>query len=176
MVLGVETDTLDTDGKITKEIPIPNSQIPNLEKELGNILKKFTGEIEQTPPMYSAVHHEGRRLYELAREGREVERKPRKVVIYKIELRDTSIEPRNEPRLNGVRASIYVECSKGTYIRQLISDIGKKLGCGAHMSALQRTFSEPFDISQTHTLEEIEKIMRDGKIEELIIPVHEDTK
>ncbi|MCL2301063.1 MAG: tRNA pseudouridine(55) synthase TruB [Firmicutes bacterium] len=135
MQLGVTTDTLDITGTVLEERPV-NVTRADIEQALG----QFRGKIMQVPPMYSAKSQGGQRLYELARRGVEVEREARAVEIYKLEL------------LNDTQ--IYVECSAGTYIRSLIDDLGRLLGCGACMSSLRRTKANGFELSQCVTLEQ----------------------
>lgn len=151
--LGIITDTLDITGKILEEREIFVS-----EDEVRKVASEFIGEIEQLPPMYSAVSVNGQRLYELARKGIETERPTRKVNIFSLEFLENSNE--NEYTIN-------VECSSGTYIRTLISDIGEKLGCGATLTALRRTKANGFDVSEAVTIEELES----GNPEDYIIPV-----
>lgn len=139
--LGIITDTLDITGTVleTREV--------NVKKEdIEALLPVFTGELLQVPPMYSAVSVGGVRLYELARKGIEIEREQRKITIYSLTLRDTENEGEYE---------IDVKCSKGTYIRTLIADMGEKLGCGAVMTALRRTLSNGFTIEEAVTEEEL---------------------
>lgn len=128
--LGVTTETLDATGRITRERPVPAIDAPTL----ASLLARFQGEIDQVPPMFSALHVGGRRLHELARAGIEVERVPRRVRIDAIELLGWA-----SPRL-----TLRVACGKGTYIRSLADDIGAALGCGAHLEVLQRTRLGPF--------------------------------
>ena len=157
MVLGISTDTYDNEGNILSENPvtIDNSFIES-------VINEFTGEIEQVPPMYSAVKVKGKRLYELARKGIEIERKPRKVTIYDINILDI----KNKGSYPIVRFD--VKCSKGTYIRSLCNDIGLKLGCSAHMSFLTRPGVGPFSLADAVTLEEVEKHCNAGTLESLI--------
>lgn len=139
---GVVTDTLDTTGAVLATSP----ERPTLS-ELEAALGAFRGEIQQLPPMYSALKHKGKKLYEIARAGGEVERKPRPVTIYRLEC-------------TGERDGDFVlevECSKGTYIRTLCDDIGRALGCGACMSGLRRTRAGGFDVKDALTIEEIER-------------------
>ena len=138
--LGTTTDTLD----ITGTVLTTNDNIPD-EETVKKAISHFTGEIEQLPPMYSAIKKDGKRLYELARQGIEVEREKRIVTIYNCDF--VSYE-------NG-EYTIDVKCSKGTYIRSLISDIGEMLGCGAVMTALRRTLSNGFSIDEAHTEDEL---------------------
>lgn len=141
--LGVTTTTLDSEGEITSQ-----SEVNVSEEELLEVIKSFVGNIEQIPPMYSSVHHNGQRLYELARKGIEVERKSRKIEIYYIKLLEF-----NSPDLK-----IEVHCESGTYIRTLSDDIGKKLGCGAYMSSLERIESNKyFSIENSIKAEESKK-------------------
>jgi len=140
--LGITTDTYDIWGNVTSEKPVDVS-----EECLREVIAGFVGDIEQIPPMYSAIKQNGKKLYELARQGIEVELKPRPVSIYECELL----------KFEGDTFSIRVSCSKGTYIRSLCHDIGKMLGCGACMSALIRTKSSVFSIEEAMTLDEIRK-------------------
>jgi tRNA pseudouridine55 synthase len=132
--LGEETDTLDADGEVVRhyEGPLPD------EASVREAFAAFRGEIEQVPPMFSAVKQDGVPLHRLAREGREVERAPKRVRIDRLEL------IRYEPP----RIELEVACSAGTYVRALAADVGAKLGCGAHLVCLRRTRSEPFASSQ----------------------------
>ncbi|MFA6430955.1 MAG: tRNA pseudouridine(55) synthase TruB [Candidatus Margulisiibacteriota bacterium] len=165
VTLGFKTDTGDATGKPVN----PKSQIPNPKKEeIIEILKKYTGEIEQVPPMFSAVKINGQRLYKLARQGIEVERKPRKIKIY--ELRMTHYDSQDSAAQH---FTLLVLCSKGTYIRQLATDIGDDLGCGAHLSALQRTFSQPFHISQALSMDTIVNLAKIGKLDSVVLKVED---
>ncbi|HTV73411.1 MAG TPA: tRNA pseudouridine(55) synthase TruB [Candidatus Acidoferrales bacterium] len=141
LVLGRATTTGDATGETTRETAVP----PGAGALLEEVLPRFLGTIEQTPPMYSALHHEGRRLYELAREGVTVARPPRTVSIYG--LRVLGIEGR-EVRLG-------IACSEGTYIRTLCEDLGNAVGVAAHMGALLREASGPFVLYESRTLQEI---------------------
>jgi len=153
ITFGIETDSLDSTGKVTsrKEVNITR---PQLEEAMVH----FTGEIEQIPPMVSAIHYKGKRLYELARQGIEVERAPRKITIHKLELKSFDKD----------RASFVVSCSKGTYIRTLCADIGSSLGCGAHMSKLTRIKSGDFSIDNALTLEQVFKLHNRGELEKAL--------
>lgn len=137
---GYSTDTQDTSGRITAQTGISPT-----EAELTDVLPEFTGEISQIPPMYSAIKVSGKKLYELARKGETVERKPRTVNISELSLVGH----------DGDDFVLSVSCSKGTYIRTLCNDIGERLGCLACMSALRRTNAGPFDVRDAHTLSEI---------------------
>ena len=137
---GYSTDTQDTSGRVTAQTGISPT-----EDELTDVLPEFTGEISQIPPMYSAIKVSGKKLYELARKGETVERKPRTVNISELSLVGH----------DGDDFVLSVSCSKGTYIRTLCNDIGERLGCLACMSALRRTNAGPFDVRDAHTLSEI---------------------
>jgi tRNA pseudouridine55 synthase len=139
---GITTDTLDITGKVLTE-----TDARVTESDVLALLPRFTGEIEQVPPMYSAVSVGGQRLYDLARKGIEVERQARKVTIGSLELTGVS----------GEEFEIAVSCSKGTYIRTLIADLGEAMGCGAVMTALRRTRSNGFSIGEALTPEQIEE-------------------
>ncbi len=156
--LGTVTDTLDITGKVLETRPVSATADEVREK-----LKAFEGEISQLPPMYSAVSVNGQRLYDLARQGIEVERKARQVTVF-------SIEMLSENEADG-EYTISVECSSGTYIRTLISDLGESLGCGAVLTELRRTKANGFDISQAVTLEQLAAAAEKGEIEGLLIPV-----
>lgn len=159
ILLGTVTDTLDTTGEIleTREVNVTDD-------ELRDAVMSFLGEIKQLPPMYSAVSKDGVRLYKLARQGIEIERESRDVTIHSIEI---------VSGLENNEFVIDVSCSAGTYIRSLAADIGEKLGCGAVISELRRTFANGIEIERTVTFEEIEKAVADDKIEELIAPCDE---
>ena len=152
--LGVCTDTQDVTGIILLQRKTDIS-----DQEIDDVLSGFIGESEQIPPMYSAVRVNGKRLYELARKGFEIERKPRKITVYSIERKDQE---------NG-DIILDIKCSKGTYIRTLCSDIGEKLGCGACMSSLRRTEAGDFSVKDAHTLDEIIKEAGCGNISPLIL-------
>lgn len=147
-VLGRTTDTLDITGQLTGEFEV-NSGKADVEA----ILERFKGKINQLPPMYSAVSVDGRRLYDLARKGIEVERQARQVEIKKLELVGHS---ENE-------YTIDVICSKGTYIRTLIDDIGRALGCGAVMTSLERTLAMGFTLDDCVSLDELQELKDTGK-------------
>jgi tRNA pseudouridine55 synthase len=149
ITFGVETDSLDSTGKITSR-----TEAKIEERQLKEVLGRFVGDIEQVPPMVSAIKMRGVRLYKLARKGIEVEREPRKITIYELELKS----------FDGSTASIRVVCSKGTYIRSLCADVGKKLGCGAHMSKLTRTRSGDFSFDKALSLEEIFRLHNSGEL------------
>lgn len=158
MILGAASDTQDAWGAIT---PVNNRLVP--EEELLQILPAFTGVILQIPPMFSAVHYQGQRLYDLARQGVEVEREPRPVEIFSLELLQlTRAEETQEARIR-------VACSRGTYVRTLCHDIGARLGTGAYMSELVRTRSGAFSLDTARNLEEIMDSAIEAKT--LLLPV-----
>lgn len=153
--LGIETDTFDITGEV-----IRTSEVFTEQKELEKALEGFRGEIMQVPPMYSAVHVDGQRLYDLARKGIEVEREARKITIKKLELIDFNSDTKE--------FLIDVEATKGTYIRSLAHDIGEKLGCGAVMTSLRRTMACNFTDAVAVTLEQLENA---ENVEDYIIPI-----
>ncbi len=159
LLLGCTTDTQDTGGTVLEEQDVPDLA----EDTVMDILQSFVGEYAQIPPMYSAIKVNGRKLYELAREGKEIERKARIVQIYEIRVRKIEL-----PRI-----WMEVRCSKGTYIRTLCHDIGKKLGCGGCMEELVRTRTGRFCLEDALTLEEIRKKKEDGSLMDAIVPVDE---
>ncbi len=140
--LGVATDTADAEGRILATLPVHATL-----QQVAAVLDKFIGEIMQVPPMHSALKRDGKPLYEYARQGMEVERAPRRVTIHSIRLES----------LAGDLLSIGVDCSKGTYIRTLAEDIGKALGCGAHLAALRRTRIGSLHLAKAVTLAAIEE-------------------
>ena len=150
--LGVTTNTQDSSGEVLETLPVSAGR-----EEIEAALENFRGEILQVPPMYSAIKIRGKRLYELARKGQEVERTPRPVTIHALELLEQTGE--TEYRLR-------VRCSKGTYVRTLCHDIGQALGCGGCMSALRRTMAAGFTLEQAVTLEEVQE-----RGETLLLPV-----
>ena len=156
--LGTVTDTLDITGKVVETNPVSATKADVLDA-----LGSFTGEISQLPPMYSAVSVNGQRLYDLARQGIEVERQERKVFVYSAELLEAD-ESSHEYKIS-------VSCSSGTYIRTLIDDIGRKLGCGAVMTELRRTKANGFSVEQAVTIGQLEKASENGSAEELLIPL-----
>ena len=157
LLLGKVTDTQDSSGRILAESDIQNLE----EQEVQKAVCSFAGEYDQIPPMYSALKVNGKKLYELARNGQEVERKPRRVIIHKIRILKMEL-----PRVH-----MEVTCSKGTYIRTLCHDIGQSLGCGGIMESLVRTRVERFAIEDSIRLEEAEELMQAGKLTERMIPV-----
>lgn len=154
--LGITTDTQDMSGTVLEEKPVNVT-----EQQVRETIAGFVGEQLQIPPMYSALKINGKKLYELAREGKTVERKARPVCFYQIEVLDI--------QLPVVR--IRVACSKGTYIRTLCHDIGQKLGCGGCMEQLLRTRVGRFSLEESHTLSEVEQAVADGTVCKWIYPV-----
>ncbi len=141
--LGVTTDTLDSEGQVLQERPVPELTADCI----NSACDQFRGNIQQIPPMYSALKKNGVPLYKLAREGKEVEREARPVTISKLEIVAIDLP----------FVTIDVDCSKGTYIRTLVDDIGEALACGAHMTALRRTCSGSFPIEDCATLEQLKE-------------------
>nr|WP_116187374.1 tRNA pseudouridine(55) synthase TruB [Paenibacillus taihuensis] len=160
MKFGIATDTEDMSGTVLTELP----SVSLTEEEIRRVLEAFIGEIEQVPPMYSAVKVDGKRLYELAREGQVVERKSRVVTIHKLELLEMKLD---QPHPT-IRFS--VECSKGTYIRTLCVDIGQALHVPAVMVKLTRTMSGGFTEADCYTLEDIAKLMESGELSSKLTP------
>lgn len=157
--LGVQTTTGDADGEIISTLPVPRLTSHDIEK----FLDRFKGEITQVPPMYSALKQDGQRLYKLAYQGVEVERAPRKVHIYELELLE----------FNHDSLQIRVFCSKGTYIRTLVEDIGNAIGCKASIMALRRTHSGPFSSETMVTLEQLEHLAERGiaEVDSTLLPI-----
>lgn len=153
--LGVVTNTQDTTGEVMERYPVSVDRT-----QVEQILSRFTGEIDQIPPMYSAIKIGGKKLYELARKGKEVERKPRRIVIQELELLE---------QLSQDEFLIRVSCSKGTYVRTLCHDIGAALGCGGTMSSLRRTRVGPF--REGITMEEVQQAADTARAAELLSPV-----
>lgn len=149
--LGIITDTLDITGAVLEQRAVTATRA-----DFENALNGFRGEIEQVPPMYSAVFHNGVRLYDLARQGIEVERKARKVTVYSLEL--VSADEENNEYV------IDVHCSRGTYIRTLAGDIGEKLGCGAVLTTLCRTVAHGYRLEDCVEISDIEAMVASGEI------------
>ncbi len=154
MLLGETSDTQDAGGTI-----LSRTQVNVSEEEVRDAVMSFLGEYDQIPPMYSALKVNGKKLYELARQGVEIERKPRRVEIHHIKIEE----------INLPRVTFSVGCSKGTYIRTLCADIGDRLGCGALMETLQRTRVGNFHIEQALKLSQIEELVRENRLEEYVI-------
>lgn len=159
--LGVRTNTADAEGDVLQTRPVPVLSDDTIEMALDS----FRGEISQIPPMHSALKLNGKPLYELARQGIEVERKPRNVTIFelkKLEFGNDELE-------------LFVHCSKGTYIRTLAEDLGEILECGAHLKSLRRVAAGPFDIKQSITLGKLTEIAEQGgvgELDQLLLPMH----
>lgn len=156
MLLGRTTDTQDTSG----ETLFSSEQIPE-EAEIRRVIDLFRGEQMQIPPMYSALKVNGKKLYELAREGKTVERKPRKITVYELTIDEIELP----------RVTMTISCSKGTYIRTICNDIGEKLGCGACMEHLLRTKVGEFALESCLQLEELQEAKEKGSLGECLIPV-----
>ena len=156
LLLGQETDTQDTTGVVQAEYPVHVT-----EEEVRTAIVSFLGDYMQIPPMYSALKVNGKKLYELARQGKEVERQARPVQILDIQIESIDLP----------RATFFVTCSKGTYIRTLCYDIGRKLGCGGCMESLLRTRVDRFELKDSLTLSQIEKLRDEGRLEEAVVPV-----
>ena len=157
MLLGVETDTQDTTGQVLK-----SSETDEItEEQVRAAVLDFVGDYDQVPPMYSALKINGKKLYELAREGKTVERAARRVQIFDIEILSIALP----------RVTMKVHCSKGTYIRTLCHDIGQKLGCGACMEKLTRTKVSRFEIKDSLTLAQIEVLKKEDRLSEILIPI-----
>ena len=154
--LGITTDTQDISGRVLEEKEVTVSK-----ETVREVILSFLGKQLQVPPMYSALKVNGKKLYELAREGKEIERLPRPVSIYEIEILEE-----NMPEF-----TIRVACSKGTYIRTLCHDIGQKLGCGAIMTALTRTKAGEFQIEKAYTLSKIQQLSDEGRLWEILVPI-----
>ncbi len=154
--LGIKTATGDSEGEVIAERPVENISREKIE----SVLQQFRGVIQQIPPMYSAIKYQGKPLYSLARKGIEVERKPREVNIYELSLQDVGEKS----------FSLEIHCSKGTYVRTLIEDIGEELQCGAHVSQLRRPFVNPYQQHKMYTFEEIESFT-ESALENTLLPV-----
>lgn len=156
LLLGVCTDTQDVSGQVLKEVPVTVS-----EEMVCSAVMSFVGEYFQVPPMYSALKVNGKKLYELARAGKEVEREARPVTIQEIEILDMKLPV----------VKMRVACSKGTYIRTLCADIGEKLGCGGTMKSLVRTRVADFSLENAVTLNELQELKDKGQLQEAVLPV-----
>ena len=162
--LGLVTDTQDVTGRTLEEYPV-DITLDRVEA----VLPRFRGEIDQLPPMYSAIKVNGQKLYALARKGQEIERQPRRITIFSLELLH---ECRDKHCLSASASAadlaLRIHCSKGTYVRTLCHDIGAALGCGGCMAALRRTRAGRYDLAQAHTMEEI---LAASDPEALLLPV-----
>jgi len=158
--LGTVTSTADAEGDVIETRPVPKQEKAQIEA----VFARYTGDIEQTPPMHSAIKQNGQPLYKLARQGIEVERQPRQIHIYELSLQEQHAE----------ELDIFVKCSKGTYIRTLAEDIGRDLGCGAHLGSLRRTGVGPFAIEKSYTIEQLSEILKQGghaALDALLLPL-----
>ena len=175
---GFETDTGDGTGRRKAKGEGRKAEELKIE-EIENVLAIFRGEIEQTPPMYSAKKVDGKKLYELARKGVEIERKPVKVSIYELKIIEPQRAQRNtekeiidqKPKTEDY--ALRVACSAGTYVRTLAEDIGKKIGVGAHLAELRRTKAGKFDLSKAVTMEDLEEIVAAAKLNDILISMNE---
>ncbi|MCR4789141.1 MAG: tRNA pseudouridine(55) synthase TruB, partial [Lachnospiraceae bacterium] len=156
LLLGKTTDTLDVTGEVTGGDPEAVNSLT--DEQIRAAVNRYTGEIDQIPPMYSALKKDGRRLYDLARSGQVVEREARKVTIHRIEVLDISLPV----------VKIKVLCSKGTYIRSLCDDIGRDLGCGGCMQSLVRSAVGPFNLDNAVSLDEIRHLRDEGREDKLM--------
>ena len=159
LLLGKSSDTQDSTGEILSEHPTSHLT----EEEVADCIKGFIGESHQIPPMYSALKVNGKKLYELAREGKEIERQPRKIAI----------EEMNILWMDLPRVRIEVKCSKGTYIRTLCHDIGHKLGCGGLMEELLRTKVGDYTLEDSITLDEFRELFLNGQTEEVLLKIED---
>lgn len=155
--LGVSTDTYDADGNVTQKVDPSNIT----REQVEGVLPSFSGSILQKPPMYSAVKYQGKRLYDLARSGIEVEREPRRADVFRLKLLDW----------RPPHCTIVVECGKGTYIRSLAHDLGQSLGCGAHVRELARLRSGIFDIDDSVTIPQLEASFKHNYWQDILYPL-----
>ena len=160
MLLGISTDTQDISGNV-----LSKKDVAVDEKTLIETIDSFVGEYKQIPPMYSAIKVNGRKLYQLAREGIEIERRPRDVYIRSIHIIDMNLQD------DELSVTMTVSCSKGTYIRTLCHDIGEKLGCGACMKSLSRTRVGRFYIDDSYTINQIAALNLKGELSSIVTPV-----
>ncbi|MDD3449506.1 MAG: tRNA pseudouridine(55) synthase TruB [Gammaproteobacteria bacterium] len=162
--LGVRTASGDAEGEVVETRPVPELT----EAGLREVLERFTGSIEQVPSMYSAIKHQGQPLYKLAHKGLEVERQPRSVIIHELELL----------RFEGDELELEIRCTKGTYVRTLVEDIGEALGCGAHVIVLRRLGAGPYEGQPMYTLGQLREMALDGGTEALdglLLPLESST-
>ena len=158
MRLGIVTDTLDMSGNV-----LETNQVIVTEEDVKSAIMTFVGDIMQIPPMYSALKVNGQKLVDLARKGQVVERKPRPVTIYDISIEDITLP----------LVTFTISCSKGTYIRTLCDDIGRKLGCGGCMESLERIKAAGFSVENALTLSDIERIRDEGDLDSIILAIDE---
>ena len=155
--LGIRTASGDADGDVVEE----RSTDGVTQDRIQHALESFRGEIDQIPSMYSAIKYRGKPLYKYARQGVEIERESRRINVYSIEL----------STFDGSEMTLCVHCSKGTYVRTIVDDLGEQLGCGAHVVELRRLMAGPFKESDMVTFEEIETARADGRLDELLAPI-----
>ena len=158
MRLGIVTDTLDMSGNV-----LETNEVIVTEEDVKSAIMSFVGDIMQIPPMYSALKVNGQKLVDLARKGQVVERKPRPVTIYDIGIEDITLP----------LVTFTISCSKGTYIRTLCDDIGRKLGCGGSMESLERIKAAGFSVENALTLSDIERIRDEGDLDSIILAIDE---
>lgn len=158
LLLGTMTDTEDITGTV-----LSTQEVSNSEEEIKEAILKYVGEYDQIPPMYSALKVNGKKLYELAREGKVIERQSRKVIIHAIDIKNINMDFKE--------VTMTISCSKGTYIRSLCRDIGDTLGCGGCMKSLVRTKVSHFNIEDSMTLGAIEGFVKEGIFEEKVTKV-----
>lgn len=157
MTLGVRTDTMDAEGKVV----MTNDKFQNSNKiQIEEIFKRYMGKQKQKPPMFSAKKINGKKLYELARKGIEIDRPDKDIKIHNLDLLEIYDD----------KIRFKVKCSKGTYVRVLVNDIGDDLGCGAHLSALRRTAAGELKIEQAHTMDQIITLSADDKLATILLP------
>ena len=159
--LGVVTDTDDSTGRILKETPLSESVLT--DDRIERVFGRFVGRIKQVPPMFSAVKHQGTPLYELARRGIQVDRQPKEVEVFSLEI----------SQIDSPMVDFIVSCSRGTYVRTLCKQVGDALGPGAHLCRLRRTKSGPFSLEHSLNLEEFERLVDRGEIDKRIVTVRE---
>ncbi len=158
MLLGVATDTYDAAGKITEQKPLP----PSLDQiSLQEAAKEFTGRLLQPPPPFSAAKHKGKPLYKFARQGIMVQKEPRPVQVFSFEILEIRLP----------EVDFRVHCSKGTYVRSLVHELGSNLGCGGHVTGLRRTRNGPFNIEHALKMETLDEILKSKRLPEVLIPV-----
>jgi tRNA pseudouridine55 synthase len=158
MLLGVATDTYDAAGKITEQKPLP----PSLDLiSLQEAAKEFTGRLLQPPPPFSAAKHKGKPLYKFARQGIMVQKEPRPVWVFSFEILEIRLP----------EVDFRVHCSKGTYVRSLVHDLGSNLGCGGHVTGLRRTRNGPFNIEQALKMETLDEILKSKRLLDVLIPI-----
>lgn len=159
MQLGIETDSQDMDGQIVSQ----KDPGPITEEAIASAFSKFKGELDQTPPMFSATKKDGKKLYELARKGVEVEREPKKITIHALQIE----------KIEMPFVDFSISCSKGTYVRTICHDIGRQLGCGATLHSLRRTASGAFKVENAHSVDQMRKWSQDELLRALIAPFGE---